>query len=468
MARMTATAAAPHRSSPPSILHREHLPFAVGAVALVTLGAFENRAVLTVLPTVAERLGGLWLFGAASAAPMISFVLATAVAGTWADRRGPLEPMYAGLGLFVLAQAAMGLAPSMAVFAAARLGGGLAEGLIDVGLVVLMARALPEELRAKVFAAFAAAWVLPSVLGPTLAGAVAEHLGWRTVFLMAIVLVVPATAMLRPAMARARATLAEPTRWTSDERRMVGAAALVAAALALLTAGGSLLTREGPLTFLGATASLVGLFVLMPSVRAVLPPGVLTLDRGIPTVIALRGVVAAASGLVGAFIPLMLTAVHDFTPTTAGVSLTVTGLFWSAGSQVHGLSWVQRAVPPVQRLRIGFGLIAAGVVGPALLSLGLLPAWAGLSLWAVAAIGMGVSSPTLSTHLLSLSPATSQGRHTAASNLTGSVSQSLTLGAAGALFAWQSSTLPGWLFAAVMGAGALMALGGAAVAGRAR
>ena len=468
MARMTATAAAPHRSSPPSILHREHLPFAVGAVALVTLGAFENRAVLTVLPTVAERLGGLWLFGAASAAPMISFVLATAVAGTWADRRGPLEPMCAGLGLFVLAQAAMGLAPSMAVFAGARLGGGLAEGLIDVGLVVLMARALPEELRAKVFAAFAAAWVLPSVLGPTLAGAVAEHLGWRTVFLMAIVLVVPATAMLRPAMARARATLAEPTRWTSDERRMVGAAALVAAALALLTAGGSLLTREGPLTFLGATASLVGLFVLMPSVRAVLPPGVLTLDRGIPTVIALRGVVAAAFGLVGAFIPLMLTAVHDFTPTTAGVSLTVTGLFWSAGSQVHGLSWVQRAVPPVQRLRIGFGLIAAGVVGPALLSLGLLPAWAGLSLWAVAAIGMGVSSPTLSTHLLSLSPATSQGRHTAASNLTGSVSQSLTLGAAGALFAWQSSTLPGWLFAAVMGAGGLMALGGAAVAGRAR
>ena len=76
----------------------------------MTLGAFENRAVLTVLPTVAEQLGGLWLFWATSAAPMISFVLATAVAGTWADRRGPLEPMYAGLGLFFLAQATMGLA----------------------------------------------------------------------------------------------------------------------------------------------------------------------------------------------------------------------------------------------------------------------------------------------------------------------------------------------------------------------
>jgi MFS family permease len=461
---MTATAAA---TRAPSLLHRQHLPFAVGAVGLVTLGAFENRAVLTVLPTVAERLGGLWLFGAASAAPMISFVLATAVAGTWADRRGPLEPLYAGLGLFVLAQATMGLAPSMSVFVAARLGGGLAEGLIDVSLVVLMARALPEELRAKAFAAFAAAWVLPSVLGPTLAGLVAEHLGWRAVFLMAVVLVVPTATMLRPAMARTRATLPTPTRWTREERRMVGAAGLVAGSLALLTVGGSLLTRDGVLPLVGAAAAITGLVVLAPSLRAVLPDGVLTMGRGIPAVIALRGVVAAAFGLVGAFIPLMLTTVHGFRPAAAGLSLTVTGLFWSVGSQVHGLSWVQRRVPAVRRLRIGFGLITAGVAGPALLSLQVVPAWLGLSLWAVAGIGMGLSSPTLSTHLLSLSPIESQGRYTAASNLTGSVSQSLTLGAAGALIAWQAPALPGWLFAVVMAAGGLVALAGAVLAGRA-
>jgi MFS family permease len=465
MARMTASTGAVRA---PSLLHRQHLPFAVGAVGLVTLGAFENRAVLTVLPTVAERLGGLWLFGAASAAPMISFVLATAVAGTWADRRGPLEPMRAGLCLFVLAQATMGLAPSMPVFVAARLTGGLAEGLVDVSLVVLMARALPEELRAKVFAALAAAWVLPSVLGPALAGVVAEHLGWRTVFLMAIALVVPAAAMLRPAINQTRATLSPPTRWTIEERGMVVAAALVAGSLALLTMGGSLVTREGRLPLVGVAASLSGLALLAPSLRRVLPDGVLSLGHGIPAVIALHGLVAGAFGLVGAFIPLMLTAVHGFRPAAAGVSLTVTGLFWSVGSQVHGLRWVQRSVAPVKRLRIGFGLITVGVVGPALLSLGQLPAWLGLALWAVAGIGMGLSTPTLSTHLLSLSPTESQGRNTAASNLTGSVSQSVTLGAAGALVAWQAPALPGWLFAAVMGAGGLIALGGVAAAGRAR
>jgi MFS family permease len=356
----------------------------------------------------------------------------------------------------------------MPVFVAARLGGGMAEGLMDVGLVVLMAKALPEELRAKVFAAFAAAWVLPSVLGPALAGLVAEQVGWRSVFLMAVALVVPTAAMLRPAMVQTRRSLPAPTAWTADERRMVGAAVLVAASLALLTVGGSLLTRDGTLPLVGAAASLGGLVVLAPSLRAVLPPGVLTMGRGIPSVIAMRGLVAAAFGLVGAFIPLMLTTVHGFRPAAAGVSLTVTGPFWAVGSQLHGLSRVQRTVPPVPRLRIGFSLIAAGVAGPALLSLQVVPVWLGLSLWAVAGIGMGLSSPTLSTHLLSLSPTESQGRYTAASNLTGSIAQSLTLGAAGALIAWQAPTLPGWLFAVVMVAGGLIALVGAALAGRAR
>ena len=279
---MTATAGT---SRAPSLFTRDSLPFATGAVALVTLGAFENRAVMTVLPTVAEQLGGLWLFGAASAGSLISFVVATAVAGAWADRRGPLQPLYAGLGLFVLAQAAMGLAPTMPVFVAARVGGGLAEGFIDVSLVVLLARALPEELRAKVFAAFAAAWVLPSLLGPSVAGVLAERWGWRSVFLVGIALMVPAAALLRPAMRRARADLPAPTSWGAGERRTVASAAVVALALGALTAGGSLLTRDGLLPVAGAGLLTTGLLLLVPATRAVLPTGSLRGVPGIPAVV---------------------------------------------------------------------------------------------------------------------------------------------------------------------------------------
>jgi MFS family permease len=449
----TATHDVPTRTA--SLRDRAHLPFAVGAVALVTLGAFENRATMTVLPTVARDLDGLWLFGAASAAPLVSFVVATVIAGAWADHRGPVRPLQAGMAVFAVSQVLMALAPGMVLFTLGRFGSGIAEALMDVSLTVLLARALPEELRAKVFAAFAAAWVLPSLVGPPVAGLLTEVVSWRAVFAVGVALLPLAWLLLRPSM---RATSAHapagsgPARasWSPREHRAVRAAGLAAAGLAALTAGGSLLGRSGPVELLGAALVLVGVACTGPAVRTVLPTGTLRFAHGIPALVALRGLVAAAFGTAGSLLPLMLTTVHGLGPATAGVSLTVTGLCWAAGSQLHGLDAVQRRVSPVRRLQIGFGLIAVGLLGPALTSLDRLPVAVGLALWGMAGLGMGVVSPTLSTQLLRFAPVQDQGRITAAASLTASVAQAVGLAAAGALIAWQAPDLPGWLFAATM------------------
>jgi MFS family permease len=453
---------------PPSLLQREHLPFAVGAVALVTLGAFENRATMTVLPTVAQDLDGLWLFGAAAAAPLISFVVSTALGGVWADRRGPVPALRVGMLVFVLSQLALGLAPSMAVFALARVGSGFAEGLLDIGLTVLLARTLPVELRAKVFAAFAAAWVLPSLLGPSIAGGLTEWVHWRAVFLLGAVLLVPAALALRPSMRQERRSPTAPaTAWAADERRTLQTAVAVAVALSLLTAGGAMLSGDGLVATLGMSLVVLSSIATLPLLRALLPAGTLRIAPGIPAVVALRGLVAAAFAMVGTFMPLMLSAIHHYGPAAAGLSLTVTGVAWAAGSQLHGLRVVQARTGPAARLRVGFALIATGAAGPALTSLEVLPVWAGLGLWAVAGVGMGVTSPTLSTQMLALSPQESQGRNTAASSLTGSVTQAVALAVVGAAIAWLDPSLPGWLFATVMLAGAGVALLGTATAHRA-
>jgi MFS family permease len=84
---------------------------------------------MTVLPTVARDLDGLWLFGAASAAPLVSFVVATVVAGAWADHRGPVRPLQAGMLVFTASQVLMALAPGMAVFALGRFGSGISEAV---------------------------------------------------------------------------------------------------------------------------------------------------------------------------------------------------------------------------------------------------------------------------------------------------------------------------------------------------
>ena len=149
------------------------------------------------------------------------------------------------------------------------------------------------------------------------------------------------------------------------------------------------------------------------------------------------------------------------------MSLTVTGLCWAAGSQLHGLDVVQRRVGPVRRLQIGFGLIAAGVLGPALTSLDRLPVAAGLALWGLAGLGMGIVSPTLSTQLLRFAPVQDQGRITAASSLTASVAQAVGLAVAGALIAEQAPHLPGWLFASRMAGSAAVGVIGLAAARRA-
>lgn len=446
----SATATAP----PPSLLQRAHLPFSVGAVALVTLGAFENRAVSTVLPTVAADLHGLWLFGAASAAPLVAFVVATTVAGGWADRHGPVRVLRAGMALFLAAELLMALAPAMPVFVGGRLVSGLAEGMLDIGLTVLVARALPAQLRPRIFAAFAAAWVLPSLLGPSVAGLVTEQVHWRAVFLLGPALLVPVWALLRPAMT---ATPAGDTPADADAPRATGWAVVVALALAGLTAGAALVVEDRrAMAACGAALVLVSTALLVPALRAVLPAGTLTGARGIPALTALRGLLGAAFGTVAGLLPLMLTQVHHYGPAAAGVSLTVTGLFWAVGSQLQSLSIVQRRMSVVARLRTGFALVTVGVLGPTLTAVGVLPPWLGLGVWAVAGVGIGICSPTISTHVLTLSTHGDQGRSSAASFLAPSVSQAVAFAASGAAIAWQAPHLTGALFAVVMGAAALM------------
>src|SRR5690606_31810213 len=159
---MTTSVAAPS----PKLFSRANLPLAFGAVALVTLTAFENRAVGTALPTLVQEFDAVGAFGVANAAPIAAFVVSLAITGLWADRAGPVPPLRAGVVGFGLGQLLVGTATGMPMIVAGRLLSGLAEGLVDVGLMVLIARTLPEVLRPRMFSLFAAAWGLPLVLGP--------------------------------------------------------------------------------------------------------------------------------------------------------------------------------------------------------------------------------------------------------------------------------------------------------------
>ncbi|TDE12667.1 MFS transporter [Jiangella asiatica] len=456
--------------APSTLFSREHLPLAVGAVALVTLGAFENRAVGTALPTLVREFDAIGSFGLANAAPVASYAVSLAIAGVWADRSGPVSPLRAGVLLFAVAQVLVGTAVGMPQVIAGRLLSGLAEGLIDVGIMVLVARALPERLRPRMFSLFAAAWVLPSVIGPFLTGVVTEGAGWRWVFLGALAILVPTWLLIQPAIraardADARSPSGRPSSGTSSPGVSSPAAVLpwaatAAAAVFGLTLAGDHL--EAHPVAVGAAVAVCSAATALAALR-LLPAGTFRLRRGLPTVVAQRGFAAAAFGASGAWLPLLLTLVHGFGPTTAGISLSITGVSWAFGSWLQGRD---HGFARVTVLRTGMATMTAGIAIATSLAWPDLPPAVGLTGWAVAGIGMGLTSPVLSLLILDGSDDTNQGRNVSAGHLAGSLSTAAAFAIGGTAIAFAAPSPGPATFGVILAASAGVALAGLLSAGR--
>ena len=170
------------------IWHPRYLWVTVGAVAMIFLAATQALAVTTVMPLVSADLGGDALYAVAFSGTLATSVIGMVAVGAWCDRRDPVLPLATSVALFVAGLVIAGLAPSMEVLVLGRLLQGLGTGGQTVALYVVVARVYPARLHGRVFAAFSAAWVIPSIVGPFLAGFVAEQLHWRWVFLGVAVL----------------------------------------------------------------------------------------------------------------------------------------------------------------------------------------------------------------------------------------------------------------------------------------
>ena len=427
----------PELASGASLFTRHNAPIVVAVVALVTLGAFENRAVLTAMPTVLTELDAVTSYGLVGAAPLATYLVSLATAGWWADRKGPVPVLRLGALTFVGGMAAVASSTGLPTLVLGRLLSGLAEGLLDVGVMVLVARVLDPVLRPKVVAMFAAAWVLPSVLGPVVTGAVTEWVGWRWIFIAGPVILAPVWLALRPALRVARGlpqdeadVVAEGAAAPTRLRAVLPWALLAAAALVAL----NLVTEQ--LTVQALTVSVVvvvGVAVvgLGASARRLLPSGALRAACGIGGVIALRGLVSASFMGVGAFLPLILTVLRDHGPLTAGISLSITGLTWSSGSAIQS----RFSARPMALLRTGFSLVTAGLVGTGLIVWADAPTAVGLVGWALAGLGIGMTSGTLSVLIMSASDDSNQGRNNAGGQMAASMASAVFYAAAGAVLA---------------------------------
>ncbi|WP_047521734.1 MFS transporter [Microbacterium sp. ZOR0019] len=406
----------------PRILSRDYLWITIGACALVFLGAFESLAVTTVMPTVSADLGGERLYALAFAGPLATGVIGMVLAGNWADRRGPVAPLYTAIALFIVGLLIAGLAPSMEILVAGRFAQGLGSGGLMVALYVVVARVYPHELHPAIFAGFAAAWVIPSLIGPTVAGAVTELWSWHWVFLGVVILVLVALLMVVPAL-RGLANHGDATTpWAFGRLGWSVLAAVAVLALNLV----------GDIPGFGSALAVLAVVVALIAVRPLVPRGTLRARRGLPSVILVRGVAAAAFFGAQVYLPYLLTDRYDLSPTLAGLALTGGALAWSLAATVQGRLGARFS--SVTAVRLGTGLVFAGIVltvatagfrGDALL----------IALaWVIAGMGMGLMSPRTSALTLAMSTPENQGFNSGAMTVADSFGSALALAVTGTLF----------------------------------
>ena len=409
------------------VLGRSYRALSVGIVSVVLLIAFEATAVGTAMPVAARELDGVALYAFAFSGYFTTSLFGMVSAGQWSDRRGPLGALTTGIGCFAGGLVLAGTAVSMWLFILGRAVQGLGGGLVIVALYVVVGRAYPERLRPAIMAAFAACWVVPSVVGPLAAGAVTEHLGWRWVFLGIPVLVVFPLALALPQIRRRASGPVDGAQQASFDRRRIRLA------LGISLGAGLLQYAAQDLRWISLVPGVAGAVLLVPSVLGLLPRGTYRAARGLPSVVLLRGIAAGAFIAAESFIPLMLVTERGLSPTLAGFSLAAGGGTWALASWVQSRSRVE---PYRERLMtLGMVLVAAAIATVPSVLIDSVPAWTVAVAWGFGCFGMGLVISSTSVLLLQLSAPEEAGANSAALQISDGLSNVLLLAAGGAAFA---------------------------------
>ncbi|WP_260610783.1 MFS transporter [Streptomyces sp. WAC06614] len=427
-----------------------HRALSVGMVAVIFVIAFEATAIGTAMPVAARELDGIGLYAFGFSAYFTTSLFGMVLAGQWSDRDGPLRPLAVGIAAFAGGLVVAGTATTMWAFVIGRAVQGFGGGLVIVALYVVVSRAYDERLRPAIMAAFAAGWVVPSIVGPLAAGTVTETVGWRWVFLGIPALVVLPLAVALPAIRRTASGPVDPTapRVALDRRR-------IRLALGISLGAGLLQYAAQDLRWISLLPGLAGVALLVPAVLGLLPRGTYLARRGLPSVVLLRGLAAGAFIAAESFVPLMLVTQRGLSPTLAGLSLAAGGLTWALGS------WVQsqgRTEPYRERLMVfGMVLVALAIAAAPTVLIDSVPVWTPAVAWGVGCFGMGLVIGSTSVLLLQLSAPEEAGANSAALQISDALANVVLLAAGGAAFA----ALGGGAVGAVHDATASAAAGGA-------
>ena len=200
------------------------------------------------------------------------------------------------------------------------------------------------------------------------------------------------------------------------------------AALAVLA-----LSLVSELEGVGLPLAALAAVIAIVAVRPLLPRATLRARRGLPSVILLRGLAASAFFGAEVYLPYLLIVQYGFSPSLAGLALTLGALAWA------GTSWLQgrmsERMSNATCTTLGSVLVLAAIVAAFLTALlDLSPAIA-IAGWVLGGGGMGLMYPRLSTLTLAYSQPGEEGFNSSALAIGDSLGSALSLALTGVVFA---------------------------------
>jgi predicted MFS family arabinose efflux permease len=189
---------------------------AVRAIAILAVAGFAAQAMVRVtdslLPQIAADLNAS--VGATSivvTAYLLAHGSVQLIIGPIGDRFGKYRSVAVAAACASIMVALCGLAASLPLLVAARLGSGIATGWIIPFAMAFVGDVIPYERRQQVLGRFLSGQILGQMFGQAAGGVLGEYFGWRNVFFLLAGLLALATVALFFELWRNPITRATPT-----------------------------------------------------------------------------------------------------------------------------------------------------------------------------------------------------------------------------------------------------------------
>ncbi|OAB44394.1 MFS transporter [Paenibacillus glacialis] len=411
------------------IFDAQYRALTIGIILAVTTVAFEGLGVTTIAPKVAQSLNAIHSYGWIFSAFLLSQIIGTMVIGQQIDKNGVYKSFIISILIFVGGIVIAATSFNMYILIGGRAFQGFGAGALLTCVYSSITLNYPDGLRTKILAAFSSAYILPALIGPYIAGLLAEYQSWRFVFWLVLPFIILSVFLTLPSFRKLQTenTIA-PSAKRGEYKEIY--------AIVLTLGTGLLLEGLGLIPdWKGIVISVAGVLIMVQPLRKLLPEGALLVKKGLPATIVTRGLFVACYFAVESYVVLALTNVKGLSADVAGLIVATGAISWSIAA------WLQSKFDErdqgngrIQRVMVGVALMIVGVA-LVITAMGLSGNGIVLAVFSqiLTGFGIGLAHPTTGAIALQHAKASEAGTISANVQFVDAFSPALSIGLGGAL-----------------------------------